>query len=82
MSHNSIIVIAGKTGVSSLTKQDLSSYGHYLTPLIFMFYVEGDHTLSKTVVTSSGKSSGMLSRFTTKKATCIGCRAVLDNSGK
>ena len=38
--------------------------------------------MSKTVVTSSGKAAGMLSRFTKKKATCIGCRAVLDRDGE
>jgi len=35
---------------------------------------EGNHTLSKTVVISTGKAAGKLSRFTTKKATCVGCR--------
>ena len=44
-------------------------------------HTEGSHTLSKTVVTSSG-GFGMLSKFTKKKSSCIGCRAVLDNDSK
>ena len=41
--------------------------------------VEGDHTLSKTVKTSS---QGGLARFTKKRSTCIGCKAVLDKDGE
>ena len=37
--------------------------------------------MCKRVVTSSGKS-GLLSRFTKKKATCIECRTVLDREGE
>ena len=54
---------------------------HWVLGIIFMkscFFIccvsEGSHTLSKTVVISTGKAAGMLSRFTTKKATCVGCR--------
>ena len=43
-------------------------------------FLEGTHTMSKTVTSSSGH--GMLARFTKKKSTCIGCRAVLDREGK
>ena len=49
----------------------------FLPPLI----PEGSHTLSKTVVTSSG-GFGMMARFTKKKSTCIGCRAVLEREGE
>jgi len=42
---------------------------------------EGSHTLSKTVVTSSG-GFGMMAKFTKKKSTCIGCRAVLEKESK
>ena len=52
-----------------------------LTHIHTHMHAEGSHTLSKTVVTSSG-GFGMLSKFTKKKSSCIGCRAVLDNDGK
>ena len=44
-------------------------------------FPEGSHTLSKTVVTSSG-GFGMMAKFTKKKSTCIGCRAVLEREGE
>ena len=40
---------------------------------------EGEHTLTKTIVTSK---IGKLAMFTKKKSTCIGCKSVLDNNGK
>jgi len=39
--------------------------------------LKGEHTLTKTVMTSK---VGALSAFTKKKATCIGCKVPLDNS--
>lgn len=39
--------------------------------------LKGQHTLTKTVMTSK---VGALSAFTKKKATCIGCKVPLDNS--
>lgn len=44
-----------------------------------MFLIEGNHTRSKTVKTSS---LGKLAAFTTKRSTCVGCKAVLDNDSK
>ena len=41
---------------------------------------DGQHTMSKSVVPSSG-GSGMLFKFTKKKHKCIGCRAVIDRDG-
>lgn len=43
------------------------------------FFAEGQHTLTKTIVTSK---VGKLAMFTKKKSTCIGCKAVLDDNGK
>lgn len=40
---------------------------------------EGQHTLTKTIVTSK---VGKLAMFTKKRSTCIGCKSVLDNDGK
>ena len=39
--------------------------------------LKGQHTLTKTVMTSK---VGALSAFTKKKATCIGCKVPLDNN--
>ncbi|XP_023214577.1 DNA polymerase delta catalytic subunit-like [Centruroides sculpturatus] len=39
--------------------------------------LRGDHTRSKTVVTSK---VGALSAFTKKRSTCIGCRALMDDN--
>ncbi|EDV29384.1 uncharacterized protein TRIADDRAFT_18979 [Trichoplax adhaerens] len=39
--------------------------------------LKGDHTLTKTVVTSS---LGRLSAFVKKRETCMGCKAVLDDN--
>ena len=49
-----------------------------LVYLVFHTVAEGQHTLSKTVVSSS---KGGLALFATKKATCIGCRALLSHEG-
>ena len=46
---------------------------------VFLTAAEGQHTLSKTVVSSS---KGGLALFATKKATCIGCRALLSQGGE
>ena len=46
---------------------------------IFLVYSkEGNHTMSRTVKTSS---LGKLAAFTKKRSTCIGCKAVLDTEG-
>ena len=54
---------------------------HTHLPFLFPLFSEGSHTLSKTVVTSSG-GFGMMAKFTKKKSTCIGCRAVLEREGE
>lgn len=43
------------------------------------FFAEGQHTLTKTIVTSK---VGKLAMFTKKRSTCIGCKAVLDDDGE
>ena len=45
------------------------------------FPTDGDHTRSKTVVSSSA-GTGMLFKFTKKKNKCVGCRAVIDREGE
>ncbi|XP_074639008.1 DNA polymerase delta catalytic subunit-like [Acropora palmata] len=40
--------------------------------------LKGQHTLTKTIVTSK---VGKLAMFTKKRSTCIGCKSVLDNDG-
>lgn len=47
-----------------------------LIPL-FDIFAEGQHTLTKTIVTSKVSKLAM---FTKKRETCLGCKAVLDNS--
>ena len=47
-----------------------------------MFLTEGSHTMCKRVVSSSSKASGLMSKFTKKRATCISCKAVLQRDGK
>lgn len=55
--------------------------------LLYAFYAsdfsiclaEGQHTLTKTIVTSK---VGKLAMFTKKRSTCIGCKAVLDDDGE
>ena len=42
-------------------------------------FAEGQHTLTKTIVTSK---VGKLAMFTKKRSTCIGCKAVLDDDGE
>lgn len=55
----------------------------HLMPLISIclcnFFAEGQHTLTKTIVTSK---VGKLAMFTKKRSTCIGCKAVLDDDGE
>lgn len=46
---------------------------------VHFFLAEGQHTLTKTIVTSK---VGKLAMFTKKRSTCIGCKSVLDNDGK
>lgn len=45
----------------------------------FMFVAGGDHTRTKTVMTSK---VGGLSSFTKKRSTCIGCKTPLDKEGE
>ena len=52
---------------------------HAVLVCVFLLIAEGQHTLSKTVVSSS---KGGLALFATKKATCIGCRALLSHGGE
>lgn len=40
---------------------------------------EGEHTRTKTIVTST---VGKLSMFTKKRSTCIGCKSSLDDESK
>ena len=47
-----------------------------------LFLTEGSHTMCKRVVSSSSKASGLMSKFTKKRATCISCKAVLQRDGK
>ena len=49
-----------------------------LTSLVCLFLTEGEHTLTKTIVTSK---IGKLASFTKKRSTCIGCKALLDDEG-
>lgn len=51
----------------------------YAPDLIFPFLAEGDHTRCKTVLTA--KVGGLMA-FATKRSTCIGCRAVLNDHGE
>lgn len=41
--------------------------------------LKGPHTLNRSVTTSA---VGLLSKYTSKKATCIGCKSSIENSGK
>ena len=47
--------------------------------IICLFLTEGEHTLTKTIVTSK---IGKLALFTKKRSTCIGCKALLDDEGE
>lgn len=53
-------------------KNPRSPTPHTITPLLFI--LGGEHTRTKTVVTSKVSA---LAAFTKKKATCLGCRSVL-----
>lgn len=46
---------------------------------ILSFVLGGDHTRTKTVITSR---IGALSKFATKRETCVGCKTVLDDDSK
>ena len=67
--------------VLSLLYTPLVSASLYPSSFPLPLFPEGSHTLSKTVVTSSG-GFGMMAKFTKKKSTCIGCRAVLEREGE
>lgn len=49
----------------------------YAKCTFFWCFVGGEHTRTKTMVTSK---VGALSAFTKKKETCLGCRSVLPNN--
>ena len=73
--------ILGDSKAQSELLSKLNTFINLLYPLfiiLLLLFVEGSHTMSKTVKTSS---QGGLARFTKKRSTCIGCKAVLDIDG-
>ena len=50
-----------------------------LSMFVSNIFAEGQHTLTKTIVTSKVSKLAM---FTKKRNTCLGCKAVLDNNGE
>ena len=77
------------TSCDSLSKSNISSGNQLSKPLLRIFepilgdkaegiLLKGDHTRAVTVVHSK---AGALAAFTTKKAKCVGCKAVLRREG-